>query len=670
MTKNILAVVLGILITLLIPASVFALQDFEANPSSLNLESSLSQAKSSSITISNTGDENINLSISKIDLTSGSNTITLNLDKTSIENLVPTNTQTLIVSFNSGTNEGIFTGSVKIENTQNSSQTITVPITLNVSTQEGASIAFRDYGSTLTMKLNVDDSKESESFYLVNTGSLPIEDIEIKLDDLDGDDDEIGNDDIEINGERADETLKLNDLEDDNFAIDPGDDYKLKIEIDIPSNLDVDDYRGDLEIEYKAGGETFSRTFTLKVETESDNEDVYIDQTSLYVRNGILEVIDEAGETVDDLEITIINDASFDVSDLILELDGDLEEENSANVIPASAVRFIPNNFDVDERDEDDIDIEIEIPDDQAVGTYLADIDLISSTGKKLDSIVLKVKVTGDIFVSKIEFDDNAKPGDVLDVDITVENRGSQIYRNIKVTGILFDIDASNSNIVESSTNFLLEINGERTETLRYKIPEDATDGSHTLEVRVSFDSTEIIEVETIDIERPLHKIDLLSNAVSPSLIECEGQIFSFMRIQNLGRFEEEIQVSTEITGTSIKKESTQFDLSVDETVQRNLILDVRNLETGTYEVVQKITYANNLFIRKTSSLRYTACGDKTGGGIDIKPINETTTDDTDTTDDKNKINFFGSNIDKSTAYLASGLGIVIVLIVISLFLL
>lgn len=123
-----------------------------------------------------------------------------------------------------------------------------------------------------------------KTFYLVNDGTKIITDIEIKLDDLDGDKDEIENDDIEINGEPGDVIYKIDDEEGDGFEFHPGDEYKIKIDIDIPNSLDVDDYRGDLEVRYKAEGISYERTFVLKVIAESSEENAYIDQSTLYVK--------------------------------------------------------------------------------------------------------------------------------------------------------------------------------------------------------------------------------------------------------------------------------------------------------------------------------------------------------------------------------------------------
>ena len=652
----------------------YGTQDFSVNPSSFTITKELSESGNGVITVENTGDENINISISKINLVNGTNTISLDLDKVAIEDLSNGSTGSITFSFDSGNNVGVFKGKVNIENSANSSQKIEVPITLTVNpsgTNSGVSIAFKDYSNTLDMTLDVDDSSEKETFYLVNDGTVTITDIEIRLDNLDGDDDKIENDDIEINGEPGDVTYKIDDEEGDDFELRPGDEYKIKIDIDIPSSLDVDDYRGDLEVRYSANGEDFERTFVLKVIAESSDENAYIDQSTIYVKNGILEIVTEAGENEDDYSFEVVNDASYDLSDLRVELDGDFKEEDSGKTMSRSVLTFDPNIFDVDERDSEEIDIELNIPESQATGTYLADIELISASGKKLDEIQLKVKVTGDIFIKNLVIPENVKPGDNMDVEVTVKNKGSQVYRNIKITGYIYDIDNSNSDLIETSSNFLLEVERERKETLRFKIPDDARDGSHTLELIIDYDGSELSEVETIEIVRPNHKVEIVSSAVNPVTLKCDEQLFSFMKVENLGRYDEDAVVSVEIVGTGIKKESAEFELNVNEISQKNLVLDVALLKAGKYVVEQKVSYSG-LFIKERSDITVYECKD-TSVGIDIKPIEDNDTDFNETsssTDKDDSVELFGVDFEKTTIYLGSGIILVFLLIVISLFLL
>ena len=665
--KKIMNLIWIITSMLLVLTMVNAAQDFTISTNSVTETVIQSTTESTILTITNTGDESINLTITENNLVDGANTITLNSDITTVTNLAAGAIQDLDITFDSGTTAGIYVGSIVVANTQNTSQSTTTTFTITVSDLVNEpSVMIKDYGSTVTMILNVDDSSERESFYIVNNGNSTITDIEIDIDRLDGGDDDIDNDDIEINGEPGDETYKLNDEESSSFSLAPEEEYKFSINIDIPSNLDVDDYKGDLTISYNVGSTSFSEDFTFKVIAESDNEDVFIDQSSLYVLDGVMLITAEEGENVDDYGFTITNDNSYDVTDIRLQLDGDLQEESSSKTIPASAVTFNPSgSFDIYDRDDEDVDVEIIVPDEQSTGTYIAEVELISSTGKTLDTITLKVKITGDIYIKTIEFDETAKPGDSVDVEITVKNQGSTIYRTAKITGSLFDVDSGNSDIHESSSTFILDTNEEKTEILRFKLPEDASDGDHTLEIMVTFGGNEITELETIRIERPTTNIVIDSFAINPRVVECNDEIYSYIKFRNLGKYDLDVKVKSDILGTNVYEESSLFELNVDDIEQTNHILDISTLEAGTYTVEHKITY-NGLSKKETSTLTVIECKDTTVG-IDVKEI-DTSNNNMNASNTTFKI--FGNEVSKNTAYLGSGLGLIILLIAGTLFLL
>jgi len=653
-------------------------QNFNINQTSFNQEVQVNTNNEGIFSIENTGNETLNLTIEKNDLTNNSNTIILNLNQTSIINFNNNTNKNIKFTYSSGTTPGIYTGSITVINNNNNNQntTINVQVEVKATPISEASVEFENFNSILTMTLNVDDSSEKKTFHLKNNGNLELKDIEIKLDDLDSSDDRINNDDIELNGEAGDDTLKLNDEESNDFSLLPNETYNLKIDIDIPSNLDVDDYKGDLEVSYlpKGASSRERKTFTLKVITESDDDDTYIDHSSLYVKNGILTMFVEPGENTDDYEFTVINDASYDVNDITFELDSILYEEDSSNTMSTSILTFDPTSVDIDDRDDEDITLDITIPDNQPTGKYTTDINLISSTGKELDSIKLEIEVIGDVYVKSINYDDSLKPGDNLDVEVVVRNKGSNVQRNVKITGSLFDVDYGNSDIHESSSNFLLESDSERKEILRFKIPEDASDGAHTLEIKVNYDDNEIFKIENVDVNRAIHNIKIDSYGVNPTYVKCENQIYTFMKVQNLGKYDEDIKLITEIVGTDIKTESSTTDLGVDEIIQKSSMLDISSLSNGTYKIIQKMTYSGGLFKKEETTLKINTCNNG-ASGISIYKLNDSINvtgnyTQNSSNNNNNTMEIFGQNIEKTTVYLSVGVFVVFALIIFTLFLL
>lgn len=667
MKKKTIVSLFGVLISVFLSLIlVNAATNFSVSPSSVSQTVDVSEYGSFLLNITNTGSADMDFTVSDTDLSDGSHTITLTANDTSIDAVAADESALVNISYTVGSDAGTYTGNVIIAESGNSSNNVTVAISVIVN---GPSVKFEDYGSTLTMDIDVDDNSETKTFVLVNDGNVTITDIEIDLDStFSGDNDDIDDNDFEINGNDGDETYVFDDEEGSGFSMDVGDTYNVKLKLNIPSNLDVDDYRGDIDVSFKVGAVSYSETFTLKVVATSENEDIFIEQNSLYVKDGVLEITAEAGESVDDYEFIVVNDASYDIDNLTFKLDGNLQEEDSSRYIAKSLVSFNPDSLDIADRDEENVEVLIDISDDQATGTYLADIELYDSQGRKKDTISLRLKVVGDVYVEEINYDKNVLPGDVLEVEVVVKNKGSKIYRDVDISATLFDIDIGKGDMTESSSKFILNVNEEKTVTLRFKVPEEASDGSHTMEVTVEYGDSDFTEVEEVIVDRPANNIVVDSYSINPRVAKCDKELFTYIKFKNLGKYDKDVKVTVEIEGTNVKKSSSTYELTVDEIDQSSNILDITSLEPGNYNVVQKINY-DGLFIKKESAFTVLECIN-TSVGVIVKPLdNETMNNETGVTD-IDKITIFGNDFEKPTVYLGGGVGLVVILIVIALFML
>ena len=256
-------------------------------------------------------------------------------------------------------------------------------------------------------------------------------------------------------------------------------------------------------------------------------------------------------------------------------------------------------------------------------------------------------------------------PGDTLDLEVIVENTGSTVQRNVQITALLEDIDIGNSDIVKTSSNFILEVNEEHKEILRFRIPDEASDGSHRLEIRVEFDDGTLIELEEVTIVRPDENVVVNTHSINPGVAKCEDTIYAYLDIENLGKFDEEVFIKSEILGTGIRANSGLIDLNVDNRRSKTLIFDIRNLPAGDYEVEHSVEYAGDDVV-VSDFLKILSCEDETD--ISVNPIDDTNTtnEGNETTDDTMTV--FGQEVTKTTAYLAGSVGVVFVLIFISLF--
>lgn len=656
MIKKTLSLTLGMVLALVLAMSfVSAVQSFSVSQTSFSQTAIIGSTGTGSFSVTNTGNESITINLNDTDLSLGSNTMTLSLSSTSVTLATNGASSTITFSYDTtGESPGTYTGSIGVFNSANTNDLTTVSLSTVVSSASGALIelANNDDG-VIEMAGDIDERNVDERVRFRNEGNISLTGVTISISDLEGDSsgDDIDRDEV--------------DFDENNFDLDEGDSQRVEIEIDIPDDIEEDLYVGTITVDTDQG-ESF--TFTLELTVSADDLDVEISRNGENVRSGVLEVFGEAGELVDDFNFIVINDGNVDLQNLEFELDGDLEEEFSSASIDESAVTFNPTQLDLDGDDQEDVEIKIQIPEGQASGTYFADLKVFTSSGNELDEITLQLEVVGEIFISGISFNEDVEPGDILNVEVKVRNQESKVQRNVKVTGTIFDIDTANSDVTETSSTFILNAKEEKTETLRFRVPEDASDGSHTMEVRVTFGSEEIVKVEEVNVKRPSAKMGVESFVINPATAICDDQVLTFTKIKNLGRFEEDVKITAEIVGTSVKAQTSTFEVEVDEIVQRNLALDISNLDPGTYTVREKIAYASQ-FEEVTSTLRVEVCRDNIG--VDVKPIDPTDNGENSNSNSTSadKVNLFGQELEKSTVYLGSGIGAVVILIVIALFL-
>ncbi len=643
--------ILGVLFAFFLSASmIFAVENFSVSPISINQDVNASSDSSAVFTILNTGDESLNLSISKNNLILNSNSIQLNLNQTEILNLNPGDDISVSVTFNAGSIIGLFRGNITVENDNNSSMFKTIPVNINVIRQEGALVRILGVTDRISFTGEIGD-RLTRNLIIINDGDVDLTGIRLTTTDLRGIDsgDRIRERDIEFN--------------DENFNIAVGDDNTVRIRIDVPRTIDPDVYEGTLRLRSNEG---YEKTWDIRVVLDADNLDIRIRENSLSVRNGLLEMVGKEGERLRGYSFLVENNGDVNVRDVQFELERDLEEENSANSIPRSAISFIPSIVDIDRNRNEDIEVRLDIPTNQAGGTYYGTIRALSSTGEVYDTIRLKVRVVGDIYVSSIDFSDNIVPGGNADVTVNLVNQGSRIYRDVRVSATLFNVDGRSTDITQSIDSFILDV-GQRTErTLRFRIPEDAKDSSSILEVRVSYGSEQFTEITELKITRPVLNLVIESNAVNPVTLKCEDNVFTFLRVRNLGRFDEDIKITSQIIGTNIISETSLFRLDVDSTSQRNLVLDVSGLEPGEYTLSQRVVYSGNLFNRVDTQIRIDECSP--GTGIIVQPGNETVVQPPMI--DDSTITIFGVEMERTTAYLAIAVGFVFILIILTLFLL
>jgi methionine-rich copper-binding protein CopC len=629
---------------------VSAASSFDISPTSVSEDLTIGgSAKTVEYTITNSAATNLTANIAKTNptvsgdsvATSGPSTITVLAGQTNSFNITYTA---------SSIDEGTYLGNIKVSNSVNSSEVETSTTTLNVIQLPGASLKIILDDNIVSMNGEIDE-KETKSFRIENDGTIDLNNLKFEFYDLEGKDfgDDIEDNDIEI--------------DDDGFDLDIGDSERVEIEIDVPSGIEIDLYEGYVIVETSEG---YEFTFYLEIDVEGGDIEIEFVNT-LYTKNGLISVVGEPGDSVDDYEIRIENKGDTNVRDLRIELKDDLEGIYGDYQIDSSAIDFsISNGLDIESDDYEVIDLEIDLPEDTKTGTYSGEIRVLSSDGKVYDEIRLELKVIGDIYIDEIEFEESVNQNENLDVSIIIKNQGSRTEKNVKVTGKIIGIDLGNTDIIESTNSFLLTAGQTRTDILRFEIPESARDGSHTLELTLIYDEGTITELKEIDISRPDNKLSMESSGIGQNIIKCDDSLYVFAKAKNIGKYDQQATFTVEIIDTGIKKELADINIDVDETVQQNFNLDLTNLDSGSYEVVTKVIY-NGFFLKDINTVIVKDCNGASTGLI-VEPTEENNTN-SETVDTETKtFELFGQTLEQTQVYLITGISIILILIIISLF--
>jgi uncharacterized membrane protein len=629
---------------------VNAASSFDISPTSVTESLTIGgNAHTVEYTITNSGATDLTANIAKINPIVSGDSVSTSLNASTIT-VLAAQTGTFSVTYTaSSIGAGTYLGNVTVTDSTNASEFEVSSTTLNVIQLPGAALKISLDSNTVVMKGDIDE-KETKSFRIENIGTVDLNNIDFNFFDLDGQDfgDEIEDNDLE--------------MDDDKFDLDVGKSKRVELEVDIPKGIEVDTYTGVFTIKTTEGYE-----LDVNIELEVEGGDIEIEFDDLYEKNGV-ELVGEPDESVDDYEIRIENLGDVSVRNLQLVLEDNFEEINSNEELSKTILDLSDwDNFDLESSDYEDIDLKIDVPENAKTGTYIAQLEIQSSDGKDTyDTLRIELKVIGDVYISKVEYDKKANQDENLDVKVEVTNQGSKTQKNIKVTGTIIGIDLGSSDLIESSSTFILTADQIRTETLRFEIPESARDGTHTLEIAVSYGDGTLTELEEIEITRPDNLLTLESSGIGQNIIKCDDSLYVFAKVKNIGKYDQTATFTTEILGTGIKKEIKDINIDVDETFQQNFNLQLTNLEEGSYEVQTKVLY-DGFFLKDSNTIVVRDCNGASTG-IDVKPIEDDNIGNETIDVDSKTFDLFGQELEQTQVYLIAGISIIMVLIIISLF--
>ena len=272
--------------------------------------------------------------------------------------------------------------------------------------------------------------------------------------------------------------------------------------------------------------------------------------------------------------------------------------------IPANSNATLTVNADVDHRLDKD--------------TYTSTItftDIITSETINLDfsaQVSIGICDFGPVGTSlgvRIKEPDNGddyKPGDIIDIEVDVDNVGTEKIRT-QVEAYLYDEDE----VIESTSSSTENIEEGEDETfyLSIKIPTDSRnineDEDYTLYVKAFDDDHEedecIQESLSIDIKLDKHEIIIEeSTRLLPSTAFCGETVSLVVDVTNIGEKDEDVTITVDNSALNIQETSDSFevenfDSDNDNEGSRTFRLDIPvDASEGTYDFKVKASFSGD----------------------------------------------------------------------------
>ncbi len=230
---------------------------------------------------------------------------------------------------------------------------------------------------------------------------------------------------------------------------------------------------------------------------------------------------------------------------------------------------------------------------------------------------------------------DDFKPGDVIDIEVDVDNVGTEKVRT-QVEAYLYDEDE----VIEStsSTTESIEEGEDETFYLSIKIPTDSRNinenEDYTIYVKAFDDDHEEEECtqESLSIDIKLDKHDIIiedTTRLLPSTAFCGETITAVVDVTNIGEKDEDITITVDnselkVHETSDTFEVENFDSNSDNEGSRSFRISIPvDAREGTYDFKVKASFSGD-YVTTTLPLSVVSCGTATApaGRFDFETSN------------------------------------------------
>ena len=216
------------------------------------------------------------------------------------------------------------------------------------------------------------------------------------------------------------------------------------------------------------------------------------------------------------------------------------------------------------------------------------------------------------------------EPGTSVDVEVEVENIGSEDMEDIEVEVRILDIRDGNRDIEEDADEFDLDAGDEETATVGVNIPDDLDEDSYDLIIEVrGVDDNGARHVATLRGELDVNKEDhdlRLSAELSAAEISCTRTPTVDVTVRNLGEDDEDdVRITATSSALGVSEEASDLDVDEGDRLHRSFVLTLTQAREGSYSIDVRV-YRDNNDLEDTASLplRITACAEEQRVAVDV----------------------------------------------------
>ncbi len=217
--------------------------------------------------------------------------------------------------------------------------------------------------------------------------------------------------------------------------------------------------------------------------------------------------------------------------------------------------------------------------------------------------------------VNNPDNNDNFAPGEDVNVDLDVENKGNDNI-DIRLEALLYNVDSDKKIDSFSTTK---NINDDDTKNFKFKMQlSDVKKDDVKLFIKVFDDDDDLrckLEEVDLDLEVPDHEIKISNATLAPSIVNCGDRVIGTALLTNIGDNDEDVVFEAFSTQLGLSQSSQSFEINEDQDENDRTVsfgFNVpSNTRDGSYPISLRARYSGEESLAITQ-LSVQGCGGTT----------------------------------------------------------